>query len=629
MNNLSLSTGRTGPWAKERAASWAAAQPWIRGCNYMPASCANRIDQWQALGCEERFAEMDRELAVAELIGFNTVRLILAEEGFGVWLADHDGMLARFERTLDVCAAHGIRAIVVLGNDCSRPQELWKMPAPGPQSYDLGYHGGRRLSQHGSFPNAVGYTCVDDPVLRPQFFAMCDELLSTYRNDERILFWNLWNEPGNNHRGPISAPHVRELFELAWRIDPKQPLAADVWTGDYGAPGDGNAAQRVAGECSDIVSYHSYGPLARQLDLAARLRSLYGRPLVNTEWLARTIGCEVFDCYPFFAQNRIGCTCWGFVAGKYQTYEPWEGMWKQIEAGGGRDFRMTKWLHDLLRPSLRPYDPKEVDVIRRVNAEADADGRGESPRAKIAKRHSILSEDIWYGFRRIKFDFQGLVAWIVEPSCAPLPGNPWTWTMQWAEAFVDRTGVPDLLRRGFHHVTIEAFDQRASDASLPVLAAYQRFLVEELGLAPKANLVGMSWGGFFSTRYAARYPQNVCRIYLDAPLLTFAGCSQLRIGPWAETPPDDGDWASDPRMPVNSAPAPIAAAGIPILLLYGGQDQTVPPAQHALPFIERFRAAGGCVRVVERGAFGHHPHGVDPDKTAAITDFFLTPQVQP
>ena len=68
-----------------------------------------------------------------------------------------------------------------------------------------------------------------------------------------------------------------------------------------------------------------------------------------------------------------------------------------------------------------------------------------------------------------------------------------------------------------------------------VLAAYQRFLVEELGLAPKANLVGMSWGGFFSTRYAARYPQNVCRIYLDAPLLTFAGCSQLRIGPWAET----------------------------------------------------------------------------------------------
>lgn len=48
---------RQGPWPREKAWAWYDAQPWIRGCNYMPASAANRVDQWQALGAEERFAE--------------------------------------------------------------------------------------------------------------------------------------------------------------------------------------------------------------------------------------------------------------------------------------------------------------------------------------------------------------------------------------------------------------------------------------------------------------------------------------------------------------------------------------------------------------------------------------------
>ena len=72
------------PWSRERAWAWYDRQPWIRGCNYMPASCANRVDQWQTLGAKERFEEMDRELAAAEEIGFNTMRLAVELQGFGV-----------------------------------------------------------------------------------------------------------------------------------------------------------------------------------------------------------------------------------------------------------------------------------------------------------------------------------------------------------------------------------------------------------------------------------------------------------------------------------------------------------------------------------------------------------------
>ena len=100
---------RTGPWSKEKAWAWYNAQPWMRGCNYMPASAANRVDQWQELGSEERFKEVDRELALAASIGFNTLRILVEEQGFGVWYHDHDGFMARFERMFDHGAARNPR----------------------------------------------------------------------------------------------------------------------------------------------------------------------------------------------------------------------------------------------------------------------------------------------------------------------------------------------------------------------------------------------------------------------------------------------------------------------------------------------------------------------------------------
>lgn len=248
----------------------------------------------------------------------------------------------------------------------------------------------------------------------------------------------------------------------------------------------------------------------------------------------------------------------------------------------------------------------------------------------IAAKHKVLAKDIWHGHSRVVFEFEGHAAWIVEPKGEWAQDHPWTWTMQWADAFVERTGVLDLLAKGWRHVHIDTFRHRMDDEGLRVSRAFQQFLVEELGFAPKARLVGMSWGGFFSIRYAAAFPGCVARIYLDAPLLTFGGGfgataeaplgAASQIGPWAAMPPENGDWHADPRMPVNMAEA-VAKAGIPILLLYGGQDQTVIPAFNCEPFAERFRAAGGDIRVDKRGGYGHHPHGEEHGRTHVIADF--------
>ena len=241
-------------------------------------------------------------------------------------------------------------------------------------------------------------------------------------------------------------------------------------------------------------------------------------------------------------------------------------------------------------------------------------------REKIEKVHAVKTVDKFYGCDRIVFDFDGHDAWVVCPKGEASLGKPWTWTMQWATAFVPRTNVPQMLNDGFHHVTIDTFRHRMDEEGLKVSAAFQKFLVEELGFAPKTYLIGMSWGGFFSTRYAANYPQNVAKIYLDAPLLCFKDFNQ-GIGTWTGKMPEGG-WDTSSEMPLNMAER-IAAADIPVLLLYGGVDAVVPPTRNCEPFAKRFKAAGGDITVVKRGLYAHHPHGVEVDETT-IKDFFCS-----
>lgn len=375
--SLPSQAARGEPWTKEKAWRWYNAQPWMRGCNYMPASCANRIDQWQEEGSDERFKEMERELDLAKSIGFNTLRIIVGPHGYSVWRSQHDGFMERFEKYLSMMSERGMRAVVVLALDGMFPLMEGKLVPTGPQSYALGYHGGRRPHRPGLSPKKKapppGKDVTDD------FFAMCREIMTKYRSDGRIVFWNLWNEPGNLKRDGTNARYLERLFALAWEIDPVHPLAADVWDGDYGTEEKtDNSPQRLAGRLSDIVSYHCYGDYEEQVRIIRLLRRHYGRPLLNTEWLARIKRNDVFSAYPLYYIENIACMCWGFVAGKYQTYEPWEVMWQDLEKGTeeSKSWDITKWFHDLYRPSLRPYDPKEIELIKRFNAYADSDRAG-------------------------------------------------------------------------------------------------------------------------------------------------------------------------------------------------------------------------------------------------------------
>jgi hypothetical protein len=50
-------------------------------------------------------------------------------------------------------------------------------------------------------------------------------------------------------------------------------------------------------------------------------------------------------------------------------------MWDEYYNGIITDFDFTKWQHDLFRPNLRPYDPREIKVLEKFNNLAKKEGR--------------------------------------------------------------------------------------------------------------------------------------------------------------------------------------------------------------------------------------------------------------
>lgn len=352
-------------WSKERIWDWYNARTWIRGCNYMSADCANRIDQWQEYGFEERFETTEKELALMAELGYNSIRVIIE---FDVWNQEHDGFLERFDRYLELCTKYGISCMVTLANDCMRPKgaEVNKL---GEQHVDWGYHGGRKLSQH-SNRNAMGYHVMDDPDIAPLYFEMVREMVERHKNDERIIIWDAYNEVGANDRQIVSMPHLKKIFEIIRTIDPIQPVTSCVWNIGAKTIEELSDVEKYCLENSDIISYHNYQTYEENIIIINELKKL-GRPIINTEWLARCLDNNIQEMFPLFFLEKIGCYNWGFVAGKYQTYEPWNTIWEMYEDNPKLNWDFTKWFHDLYRPNHRPYDPHETELIKKFCDLAD------------------------------------------------------------------------------------------------------------------------------------------------------------------------------------------------------------------------------------------------------------------
>lgn len=352
-------------WSEERIWQWYHERPWLRGFNYLPSDCVSRIEFWQEHEHERVMKTVVDELKLAHESGFNSVRIILP---FDVWNKQHDGFMERLDNFLSLADKNSISVMITFGNDCTVPKERYEPPVFGPQPMDFGYHSGRKNSPHVTLP-APGYSLLDEPELAELHYKMVAEIIGKYREDKRVVIFDLFNEIGNSMRETKSLPHLEKFFAIARDIDPIQPLTACVWRYNKERKVYSEAELRAI-ELSDIISWHYYGNYENTIKTIDRLKE-YRRPLVNTEWLHRVQHNTVETIFPLFYLEQIACYNWGFVAGKSQTYQPWEYLWRRLDNGQGYDLDFTKWQHDLFRANHRPYDPHELTIIKEFTALAD------------------------------------------------------------------------------------------------------------------------------------------------------------------------------------------------------------------------------------------------------------------
>lgn len=356
-------------WTKEEANLWYEGMGWLRGCNFIGSDCTNRLDMFQSYKAEEKLATAEKELALCQKIGFNTVRIWA---NFDVYYAEPDSYMEIFDRYIDLCGKYGQKVMVVLAHEEDLPRgDVFVPKAMGEQKYALGEHQGRIPMSEEELKKAPKHY-MEYPELRPLYIEMVQKTVRKYAKDERVFCWNILNEPGITI-GERSIEIMHELFDVVRAEDPIQPLTADIWRGvNHG--GIVTKEEKVALELSDVISFHSYQSYEK-LVREIRFHQKSGRPLFLTEWLHRINHNTIEEVYPLLYITNVSNYCWGFVVGKTQTHEPWPNMWEEWDRGEDRGYDFTKWQHDLFRPNLRPYNPREIALIERFNKCAAEEGR--------------------------------------------------------------------------------------------------------------------------------------------------------------------------------------------------------------------------------------------------------------
>lgn len=321
-------------WTQEQANEWYKGWGWLRGCDFLPSTAINQLEMWQA----ETFdtATINKELGWAANIGMNAMRVYLHHVA---WDVDSAGFKNRMKEYLNIANNHGISTIFVFFDDCWNPTyQAGKQPEPKPGVHNSGW------------VRDPGDLIHQDTTLVVKLEKYVKDILTTFANDKRIIFWDLYNEPGNSGYGNKSMPLLQKVFAWGREINPSQPLSVGVWNL---ALGDLNKYQV---ENSDVISYHNYqnDTLHREcLDTLAR----YGRPILCTEYMARKHRSRFDNIMPLLKERNVAAINWGLVAGKSNTIYAWD---EPIPDGS----EPKLWFHDIFRKDGTPYKQEEVDVIR-------------------------------------------------------------------------------------------------------------------------------------------------------------------------------------------------------------------------------------------------------------------------
>jgi hypothetical protein len=326
-------------WSREKANAWYAELSWMVGADFLPSTAINQLEMWQAESFDS--ITIDRELGYAAGIGMNVMRVYLHHLA---WQVDKSGFKKRINSYLSIAHRRSIRTIFVFFDDCwNDSYQPGRQPAPKPGIHNSGWvrDPGKLLDMH--------------PTATSMLETYVKDILVSFGKDRRILLWDLYNEPGNSGYGNKSMPLLKSIFNWARTINPDQPLSAGVW---HLGLTDLNKFQL---DNSDVITYHNYQDEKQHLKWIDSFLVQTGRPLICTEYMARTRGSRFENILPILKERKIAAINWGLVAGKSNTIYAWD-----MPMPDGAE--PSTWFHDIFRKDGTPYKEEEVNLIRTLIA---------------------------------------------------------------------------------------------------------------------------------------------------------------------------------------------------------------------------------------------------------------------
>ncbi len=323
-------------WSAEKANAWYKQQAWPRGCNYQPSTAINQLEMFQAATFDPQ--TIDRELGWAQNLGFNTMRVFLHHVA---WTSDKEGFKKRLNEYLAISSKHGIKTILVFFDDCWNDE----------------YHAGRQPALKVGIHNSgwvrdPGTAIRNNPDSLKMLEAYIKDILTEHKNDKRILFWDLYNEPGNSNYINKSLPLLKAVFGWAREVNPSQPLSSGEWNWDTSF----SDLNKFQAENSDVITYHNYSYVDAHEKKIGELQQ-YGRPLICTEYMARKNGSLFQIIMPLLKRENVGAINWGFISGKTNTIYAWG-----TPMPDGKEPEL--WFHDILRKNGTPFSEDEVKTIK-------------------------------------------------------------------------------------------------------------------------------------------------------------------------------------------------------------------------------------------------------------------------
>lgn len=324
-------------WPIEKVNAWYSEQKWINGADFLPSTAINQLEMWQADSFDP--ATIRKELGWAESIGFNTMRVYLHSLA---WKQDQEGFKKRVDQYLAIADKHHIKTIFVFFDDCWNKQaKTGKQPEPKLGIHNSGWvqdPGDPDSKQEANFSELEKYV---------------KDVMTRFKTDKRILLWDLYNEPGNSGKLNTSLPLLKSVFTWARAVNPVQPISAGLWAWNFK---ELNAFQALN---SDVITYHNYEEPQWHQRVIDMLRS-HGRPMICTEYMARTRGSRFENVMPLLKKENIGAINWGLVDGKSNTKYAWDTPLKD-------GAEPKEWFHDVFRKDGTPYKAEEVELIKKLN----------------------------------------------------------------------------------------------------------------------------------------------------------------------------------------------------------------------------------------------------------------------